>query len=43
MFPPVVSAGLFFFFSLEEKSISCARVAEQGQMVAHVMITESPR
>lgn len=37
--------GFFFFFlsAQEEKSISGACVAAQGQMVAHVMITESPR
>lgn len=34
---------LFFLSAQEEKSISGAHVAAQGQMVAHVMITESPR
>lgn len=38
--PPAVS---FFLSVQEEKSISGAGVAAQGQMVAHVMITESPR
>lgn len=38
-----VSTGFYTLSTQEEKSISGAHAAAQGQMVAYVMITESPR
>lgn len=41
--PPPFFVGFYTLSTQEEKSISGAHAAAQGQMVAYVMITESPR
>lgn len=41
--PPPPSIGFYMLSTQEEKSISGAHAAVQGQMVESVMITESPR
>lgn len=41
--PPPILIGFYTLSTQEEKSISGAHAAAQGQMVAYVMITESAR
>lgn len=41
--PPPFLIGFYTLSTQGEKSISGAHAAAQGQMVAYVMITESPR